>query len=215
MSDKQTFQKYLEDNTYLLSEGKSIKDLYDDWSYSGGGMTGSFDSYVDSHIRQNGGYGVPSLGSLYDTWVGSGGGMTGSFDDYARKHGYGGGSGAYYQQAMSRSNSSPENWKPLKPDVKKTGPVKTMKASKKDELDSKIKERAEQITHIDHKMITQWRVKKGYSWYAISPSNTVYHEYLKKITVSNPADYVEYNAMVKALVRIHRQIWSPEGIAHE
>ena len=44
----------------------------------------------------------------------------------------------------------------------------------------------------------EWKVRKGYVWKAVSPSGTVYTEVIRKVTVEEPEEFVEYRALEMA-----------------
>ena len=41
----------------------------------------------------------------------------------------------------------------------------------------------------------EWRVRKGYVWQATSPSGKVYSEVIRKVTMKEPQEFVEYQAL--------------------
>ena len=53
-------------------------------------------------------------------------------------------------------------------------------------------------TPVTFSEVEEWRIANGYLWKVVSPKGNVYTEVLKSVTISEPEEYIEYNALKAA-----------------
>lgn len=163
---------------------------YDDFTSSGYASSMSFDQWI---VQNSPPTVFISADRAYDDYTNSGNASSMSFSRYCSDRGI---APIGYNPQHGSSVSEPER-------VRKVRQVKVNPSdAKRQELMEMAEARAEAITAISSEVIDDWRIANGYYWKAVSPSGKVYSEVLKAVTVKEPDNYVEFNAMKIAHFRI-------------
>lgn len=172
-----------------------MNKMYDDFTNGGYSSSMSFEEY----IRQNS---SPSMlknaAAAYSDFTYGGYGSSMSFERYCQER------GIIPVGSVSIGKdynlpTVPTSKKKVSKLAERVNPV----TAKRQELLQVAAEKSKTISSITSEEIEEWRIAKGYYWKVISPSGHVYTEVLKKITVKDPDDYVEYHAMCEAFFRIY------------